>query len=255
MSSESPRSPDAWSKLLKDDWERRAQSPSRDFFVASHPGWNKPERWAAQAQADTDGILLGVDRQELTRAHMLEIGCGVGRLARTFRPLVQSYTGFDISASMVSEASERNADLPDTRFFEGDGLRVPDGARDRAYDFVLSLAVFIHCPKDVISGLLEDAWSLMSPGALLRCQVRANAKDPTGIDTGSVQAAETMEKTSKKVMEEATDDQMDLIDDHPYMGYEFGYDEFAALVAERSPAETKIFRPDATMIYASLRKA
>src|SRR5262245_34043891 len=90
-----------WAAVLKRDWERRARSPSRDFFVASHPGWNDPVQWAARARIEAGALLLGMDDAALRKGHMLEIGCGVGRLAQPYLERVKSYTGIDIAEGMI----------------------------------------------------------------------------------------------------------------------------------------------------------
>ena len=255
--SPAPQSPEAWAETLKADWERRAQSPSRDFYVASHRGWNDEQRWQEQARVDLQSFLLELDVASLKQHHALEIGCGVGRIARPLADLVQTYTGFDIAPGMVAEARERSADLGDAvRFFEGTGLVVPEPARDRQYGFVLSLAVFIHCPKDVIESLTRDAWSLMAPGGVFRAQFLGNPADSVGIDQASASNVEQLEQVQSEVTEETTEEQRELIDDHPYMGHGFGYEELEQMLLATAPgaSEQRIFRPHAEAIYVSLRR-
>src|SRR5688572_25086345 len=141
---------DDWARLLKREWEARGTLPSRDLFVASHPGWNDPVAWERTAATEVELFLAGLDADWLRTVEVLELGCGSGRLARRLRAATRSYTGFDIAPSMVAAAQQRCADLDGARFFVGDGLSVPAGARDRAYGLVLAVAVFIHCPRAVV---------------------------------------------------------------------------------------------------------
>ena len=173
--------PEAEARRLAQDWELRAQSPSRDFFVASHPGWDDPAAWERQARHDADFLLQRLPRP-LAGAHLLEIGCGVGRLVPALAPRVASYTGFDIAPSMVAEARARHGAVANARFLEADGLAAPAGARDRRYDVALAHAVFIHCPREVIAALIADCWTLLADGGELRFQLRADPHDDTPLE-------------------------------------------------------------------------
>ena len=170
-----------WSRRLKDEWEERAASPMRDFFVASHRGWDDPETWDGQARADVNFAMSQLEEDWLARAHMLEIGCGVGRLVPHLRPLVASYTGTDISPSIVEEARRRCDGVEGARFFECDGASVPEPACDREYDLILVFAVFIHCPLDVIRETIASAGKLLAPGGRIRCSIRGDVEDHRGI--------------------------------------------------------------------------
>ena len=90
-----------WARLLRSNWETLARTPYRDFFIASHRGWDDPETWSAQARFDADIALHERTPAELAALDLLELGCGVGRLAQVIAPRVRSYTGFDVAPSMV----------------------------------------------------------------------------------------------------------------------------------------------------------
>ncbi|MEO6594922.1 MAG: hypothetical protein ABIP94_09245, partial [Planctomycetota bacterium] len=74
-------SPTDWAKQLAANWEARAALPSRDLFVASHPGWNDPIAWEQHAATEVELFLAGLDLQWLRTVDVLELGCGSGRLA------------------------------------------------------------------------------------------------------------------------------------------------------------------------------
>jgi SAM-dependent methyltransferase len=81
---------------LKRQWDARARSPARDFFVASIPGWDDPEHWHAQARLDVASLLHDVPDRTAAGFDVLEIGCGVGRLAAELAPRCRTYTGVDV---------------------------------------------------------------------------------------------------------------------------------------------------------------
>src|SRR5262245_6319909 len=106
----------AWSRILRGEWEARAGSARRDYFIASHVGWDDPATWEAVARRDADAIFVDLDSSFLQNAAVLEIGCGVGRLAAPILDRVASYTGVDIAPSLVDEARRRCTVLPRARF-------------------------------------------------------------------------------------------------------------------------------------------
>lgn len=249
---DTPRTPAEWADVLKRDWERRAQHPSRDFFVASHPGWDDPDLWERKAKIEADAMLLGMDDDALRKGEMLEIGCGVGRLTSPYLDRLRSYTGIDISEGMIEEGRRRHAETPNSRFFLCDGLSIPAEARDREYHLILAVGVFIHLPENVISAWVEDGYRLLKPGGMLRFQVLADLQDPTGIVCQ--EAAEKVHEEAVDMAEQVTGEQLELIDDTPYMGKRFGYEELRSFLTALTPGDVELLRTDLVHIYGSITR-
>jgi SAM-dependent methyltransferase len=249
-----------WASELRGNWETLARSRYRDYFVASHRGCDDPEVWKAQARYDAEVVLHELDSGSLSRADILEIGCGVGRLAGVLAPRVRSFTGIDIAPAMIAEAQRRGGELSNARFLLGDGTRVPDGARDRRYALAFALAVFIHCPKVLIAALIRDAWELLTPEGELRFQLRAEASDPTGIapiSEAPLQAVPPELPNSAPRPDEVAGmrEVSALIEGHYYMGHAFRFAEVAPFLAEAVPsARPRILRFDPHHLYVDLRR-
>ena len=289
MQADPPRGPtddepdaDGWAGVLARHWEERAASPSRDFFVASHPGWDDPVAWEATARRDAELFLHGLDADWLAGADVLEIGCGVGRLARSLCERVAGYTGVDIAPGMVAEARARCADLDTARFCVGDGLGLPAEARDRHYDLVLSVAVLIHCPREVIERLVRAGYEQLRPGGQLRLQLRADPGDPTGLGGDAVPdpstpdgddpaavspaggggpsaeavaaALDAAAAQARAVEREVTEEQRALTDGVYYMGAAFGYLEARDLLAAQTGGRVQMFRLDAASLGAIVER-
>ncbi|HEX6900078.1 MAG TPA: class I SAM-dependent methyltransferase [Thermoanaerobaculia bacterium] len=76
---------------------------------------------------------------------ILEVGCGTGRIYQRLVPRLvpnASYTGIDISASMLEIAREK---FPQGRFLEGDGYALQFG--DEEFDVALAFEVLGHLPE------------------------------------------------------------------------------------------------------------
>lgn len=247
-----PDDVEAWAKVLKQNWELRSRNPKRDFYVASHRGWDDPGRWSRQAEVDIQTMFWGLEPQAVRGWQVLEVGCGVGRLAEPLLGRVGGYTGFDVAPGLVEEARSRCRDLERARFFVGDGLGVPEEARDRDYDLALAVAVFIHCPRTIIESNIRSACSLLRPGAELRIQVLADPEDAEGIE--SLEAASTDHAEMQAVEDEEADEEvLELIEDHYYMGDRFGHAELEPFLRDATGAEVTVFRPTLQHMYAILR--
>lgn len=252
--AQDPETRAEWAELLKQNWEKRAASDARDFFVASHPGWDQEQHWLEQAEREA-GIYF--TQLEHTQAwELLEIGCGVGRLAAPLLQRVKHYTGVDIAQGMVAEARRRCSELERARFFVSDGISLPPSAMDRAYRMVLVASVFIHCPLSVIASTLESAWQALETGGVLRFNLRADSSDPTGI-SAPIEVQEATHRSMQEIQSKPiSEQQMNLVDEHYYMGHMFRYDEVEGFLRKHTAADAEVvlYRADLAMIFASLVK-
>ncbi|MEE2854236.1 MAG: methyltransferase domain-containing protein [Actinomycetota bacterium] len=118
-------------------------------------------RWVLEAGYRSEKEVL---RNEgiAEAASVLDIGCGTGALAKTFRP--DSYVGIDMNADYIARAS---ATRKGYRFEVADGrtLRFPDGS----FDAVLISGVIHHLDNDSARSLLQESRRVLAPetGALV----------------------------------------------------------------------------------------
>lgn len=167
---------------LRRAWDTRAKSPLCRFFVASHQGWSSAEEWDRQTVQDLRTLFAGVAANELRQMHVLEIGCGVGRLGVKLAPLAASYTGFDIAPAMVAEARSELSRFGNARVAGShDGL-VPSEVEDRRYDFVFAWGVLIHTPLEMAKAIVARGCRLLAPQGRARFQLRG---DPFEFDAAA----------------------------------------------------------------------
>jgi hypothetical protein len=143
------------------------------------------------------------------------------------------------------------------RLFQGDGLGVPAGARDRQYRLVLAVAVFIHCPREVIAANVQSAWQQLATGGQLRIQVLADPSDPTGIavPTTTAAAADTAgAQDSQASVAMLSEEDLRLVRDTYYMGHQFRYDEVEPFLKELTGGRVALYRGDRAAIYALVEK-
>ena len=125
-------------------------------------------------------------------SQVLEIGCGVGRLAYELAPYLAdggSYAGFDIGPKAIRWLNEHYAPrLPNFRFDlvdarnaryrprrggGADGIRFPYD--DGRFDVVCALAVFMHMPLPEIAHYFDEIVRVLAPGGVAVATFRSVA--------------------------------------------------------------------------------
>lgn len=146
----------------KDTWNDRSESQeaaiaavdgSTDETIVQHTG-----RWAAEQ------VRIALDVQP--GDHVLELGCGVGRIGRELAPACGHWTGVDISENMIRHATERLADLPNVGFHQLIRTSL-DMLEDDSVDKAYSIAVFCHMDKEDMYLYLQELNRVVKPGGMI----------------------------------------------------------------------------------------
>lgn len=96
-------------------------------------------------------------------AHLLEVGCGTGVLAREAIQQVGvngSVTGLDLSESMLGVA--RNL-CPDADFHQGNAMNLP--FEDNSFDVAVASFVLMFVPDQALA--VKEMWRVLKPGGRL----------------------------------------------------------------------------------------
>jgi SAM-dependent methyltransferase len=173
---------------MRRDWERRARQNARHYVVTGQQQWSDDEFYRSgeltvqeEILEDLPNICQGKDPRQV---HMLEIGCGAGRVTRAFARLFGEIYAVDISREMVRQARRAVADLPNAHVYRNNGKdlaclrRRPwwnplANARVPELDFAFSFMVFQHIPsRRIIENYVREVHALLRPGGLFKFQVQ-----------------------------------------------------------------------------------
>jgi len=162
---------------MRRDWNERAEENAYYWVESSRTNWDK-EEYYRKGEEDVQRYVFpffetkGISKEQLRQFHVLDIGCGTGRLCRALAPHVGSVTGVDIAEEMIARAKEDNADLVNCTFLQVSGVDLaPIDAE--SVDFCFSFIVFQHIPsKRIIRSYFQEMLRVLKPGGYAKIQVR-----------------------------------------------------------------------------------
>jgi SAM-dependent methyltransferase len=168
---------------MRADWNQRATEDA-NYYVAFGRRQQDEEEFFATGADVMRGLEVEIRRCR-ARDAALEIGCGPGRLMRPMSRIFGEVHGIDVSEEMIRLARERLRGVPNAFPQHGAGSDLSP-FRDATFDFVYSYAVFQHIPsRDVVFQYLREAWRVLKPGGVLRCQVNGLPAHAKRYDTWS----------------------------------------------------------------------
>ncbi|MGD0965433.1 MAG: class I SAM-dependent methyltransferase [Candidatus Acidiferrales bacterium] len=172
LDRESPASTNDWLAAIRRDWDTRARENPRAYI-----NWpdipNEEGAFFASGRCDYERFvkpfLKKMEFDPRDKA-ALEIGCGIGRIARWMAADFDNYIGVDVSPEMVRKATLYGFPRATFQAVSGADLRgIPTGS----IDFVFSFAVFQHVPdKASIFGYFAESARVLRHGGIFRLHMK-----------------------------------------------------------------------------------
>ena len=119
-------------------------------------------------------ILPAIKQYQKLSWHVLEIGCGPGRILAPMATHFRRVVGIDFSSDMVQYARHRLRTYSNVEVIQNDGRTIP--LPDRSIDFVYSVIAFQHMNLDTIKAYFSEAHRVLKRGGLFRFQTRRDVE-------------------------------------------------------------------------------
>lgn len=161
-----------WLAALRRDWDSRARENARAYI--NWPGIaNEESAFFLSGQFDYGRYVKPfLEKMQFDPADKvaLEIGCGIGRIARSMAGHFREYIGVDVSPEMIRKAASYGIPHATFRAVSGADLAgIPAGS----VDFVFSFAVFQHVPdKGAIFNYFAETARVLRHGGIFRLHMK-----------------------------------------------------------------------------------
>ena len=146
-------------------WDERAREDAFHFVDNREPYREADEeRFWSEGERDLDTLLSTLDLAVRLDDHVLDLGCGIGRLTRVLAGRAAHVTAVDVSPGMLARARELNAQLNNVSWMLGDGETL-EGVPDGSVDAVVSHVVLQHIPSAKVQlGYVAEMGRVLRPG-------------------------------------------------------------------------------------------
>lgn len=165
--TENPTDPVA--DRMREEWDQRAREHARRYINDQEfAGFD----FLLSGCRDVFEILVPLNKVLRHDMHMVEIGCGIGRMLPFFSMLFEKVHGIDVAPGMVEQGRELWAHVPNIEIHLGDG-RTLSVLPDQSCDLVLSFQVLQHVPdREVVRDYVRDSFRVLRPGGIGKFMVK-----------------------------------------------------------------------------------
>lgn len=150
---------------MREFWDERAREDPY-YFVDNRQAYRHTdtERFWREGERDLDTLLDALDLTVQPTDHVLDVGCGIGRLTRVLARRAAHVTALDVSPEMLALAQELHPELDNVEWVLGDGETLT-GIEDACMDAVVSHVVLQHIPSVKVQlGYITEFARVLKPG-------------------------------------------------------------------------------------------
>ncbi len=158
--------------LMRQDWDERARKDAFHYIASWRKDWS-PESFFQSGEEDYQRLVAPV----FDRFHwnpegksMLELGCGAGRMTRSFSQRFSQVYAFDISAEMLRHARVLDPEAANVNWTLGNGTDLA-GLAGETVDFAFSYIVLQHLPEPAFAlRYIREMLRVLKPGGIFLFQ-------------------------------------------------------------------------------------
>lgn len=143
-------------------WEKAAIT---NPYSAICTGWSKEKFDVSQES------IIFYGGVELTKDMVvLDLACGIGRVARFIAPNIKKYVGVDFSRNMIKKAIERYEGYQNVEFHVNDGRTLKE-FNDDIFDIVFCELGFQHMEKEITVSYVNEVYRVLKRNGVFLAQV------------------------------------------------------------------------------------
>src|SRR5579871_5552991 len=134
--------------LMRQDWDERARKDAFHYIASWRKDWS-PESFFLSGEEDYRRLVVTAFEDlawDPRGKSMLELGCGAGRMTRSFAERFARVYAFDISSEMLGHARALLPGAFNIEWILGNGTDL-HGLNDASVDFAFSYIVLQHMPE------------------------------------------------------------------------------------------------------------
>jgi SAM-dependent methyltransferase len=158
--------------LMRQDWDERARKDAFHYIASWRRDWT-PETFFKSGEEDYLRLAAPVFQEcqwDPEGKSLLELGCGAGRMTRSFAKRFSRVYAFDISREMLGHAKALFPEGSNVEWILGNGTDL-SGLGDEAVDGAFSYIVLQHMPEPAFAHrYIREMLRVLKPGGLFLFQ-------------------------------------------------------------------------------------
>jgi len=161
-----------YDSTMRRDWDERAKKDAFYYIASWQKSWD-PGQVFESGERDYQSLVapaLSSLHFEPGDKAMLEIGCGIGRMTRSFARRFASVYALDVSIEMLRQGSALHRDGTGVLWLNGNGADLAF-FKSESMDFVFSYLVLQHLPTEVLAcHCIREMIRVLKPGGAFQFQ-------------------------------------------------------------------------------------
>lgn len=149
------------------EWDERVR---HDYRYWMSDGVQSDEDMWATGVRDFALLVDGLPRESLTEFHILDVGCGVGRILRAAAEATEKAVGIDVSEEALNKARNLLSGISNAELVKGNGLDFSE-LKASSFDLIISFAALGSIPARILSNYLREFSRVLKIGGRLRVQI------------------------------------------------------------------------------------
>jgi ubiquinone/menaquinone biosynthesis C-methylase UbiE len=158
--------------LMRQDWDERARKDAFHYIASWRKDWTR-ESFFQSGEEDYDRLVAPILNRIGLNPHgkvMLELGCGAGRMTRSFAQRFSQVQAFDISKEMLEHAKALHPEATNINWTLANGTDL-SCLTDESVDFAFSYIVLQHMPEPSFAiHYIREMLRVLKPGGVFVLQ-------------------------------------------------------------------------------------